>query len=354
MTEYNLNQITKLYGGYWRYDFLDFHYLINEYFPPPILINILKKELPQLVNHYPSTQKVITNLLARWKKDEYFCAENLIISNGSSELIRIINSIITKITIPIPTFNEYTVLPKNKMHLFPMSERDHFQLDIEALIRAIKKSKSEYTVINNPNNPVGNLTNKKDIEKILRTGTIAIIDEAFIDYAPHYSVEDLVPKYQNLIVIKSLTKSFGVAGLRIGYLLTTNEYIKKMVRAALPIWNVNSLAERFIELFPKFKKEYQQAIQKTIREREFLFHALQNIDYLEPFPSQANFIFCKSKKDGRKIMKYLFNQHKILIKGGLSQQTLQSNFYLRLGVKTRKDNLKLIAALKNISKGYLI
>jgi len=346
MAKPKFNQVAKLYGGYWRYDFLDFHYLINEYFPPPAFVKILQKELPRLINQYPSCQKIIAELLAKWQKKDYFCPENLIVGNGSSELIRVLNGMIAKITVPIPTFNEYLALPKQKIRLFPMSEKEHFKLDAEALIRAIKKSKSEYTVINNPNNPTGNLTSRKDIEKILQTGTKTIVDEAFIDYAPEASVENLIAQYPNLIVIKSLTKTMGAAGLRLGYLLTANREIKKAVSAALPIWNINSLAEKFIELFPIFKKEYKQAIEKTIREREFLFRALQKIDYLEPFPSQANFIFCKTKKDGCEIMENLYEKHKILIKGGIKQQTLRNRFYLRVGVRKRQDNLKLLAALR--------
>ncbi len=187
------------------------------------------------------------------------------------------NKIITKITIPVPTFNEWVRLSKEKMVLFPLEEKNKFQLDPDELIRTIKKTKSEFTAINNPNNPTGNTMGRKEIEKILKTGTITIIDEAFIDFCKEYSVEDLVPKYKNLIVVKSLTKSMGLGGLRMGYLLTTNQKIKDKVRECLPIWNINSVAERFIELFIDFKRDYENSIKKTLIDKEYLFKKLKEI-----------------------------------------------------------------------------
>ncbi|OGD85607.1 hypothetical protein A2164_00755, partial [Candidatus Curtissbacteria bacterium RBG_13_35_7] len=309
-----LDKIRSLHGGYWRYGFLDFYYLFNSYFPNKKIYGILGKELSSLVPNYPSTQKVIAKSFSKWNKKKYFNEDNLIISNGSSELIAILNRLITKIVIPIPTFNEYVRLPKEKIILFPLKEKNNFQLDSGELIETIRKTKSEYTVINNPNNPTGNVTTKKEIKKILKTGIITIIDEAFIDFCKEYSVEDLVPKYKNLVIIKSLTKGMGLGGLRIGYLLTTNGKIKDEIRKYLPIWNINSLAERFIELFPDFKKDYDDSIQRIIKNRNSLFKKLKEIPYLESYKPFANFIFCKTKISSRKIAETLFNKHNILIK----------------------------------------
>jgi histidinol-phosphate/aromatic aminotransferase/cobyric acid decarboxylase-like protein len=343
-----LDKIRSLHGGYWRYNFLDFYYLFNVYFPTQKIYEILKKELPVLISNYPSTQKVIAKLLSKWNRKEYFNENNLIISNGSSELIKILNNIINKITVPIPTFNEYLQLPKEKIIPLFLKEEEKFQLNSDDLIKVIRKTKSDYTVINNPNNPTGNVTARADIEKILRTGTITIVDEAFIDFCKEYSVEYLVPRYKNLIVIKSLTKSMGLGGLRIGYLLTTNKKIKDKVKKYLPIWNINSIAEKFIELFVDFKEDYDNSIKKTIKERNHLFKKLKEIPYLEPYEPFANFIFCKTKISSRKISETLFNKYNILIKSELNQLGLRSDKYIRIGVRTKKDNEKLISALRII------
>ena len=349
-----LSKITKLdkirnsHGGYWRYDFLDFHYLFNSYFPTKELCKILKRELLTLISSYPSTQKVIAELLSKWSKKDYFNKDNLIVSNGSSELIKILNEITTKITVPVPTFNEYVQLPKERINLFPLKEENKFKLNPDELIKVIKKTKSDFTVINNPNNPTGNITTRPEIEKILKTGVITIIDEAFIDFCKKYSVEDLVPKYKNLIVLKSLTKVMGAGGLRVGYLLTTNEKIKNEVKKRLPIWNINSISERFIELFVDFKKDYEESIKKTIKDRYYLFGKLKEIPYLKPWPPNANFIFCETSINNRKLAETLLDKYNILIAYGLNQKNLKSDKYIRIGVRTKRDNDKLISALRKI------
>lgn len=344
-----LDEVTSLHGGYWRYDFLDFYYLLNPYFPTKKIFRELGKEFPALISNYPSTQNVIARLLARWEGRGYFNESNLVVGNGSSELIKILNNTITKIVIPIPTFNEYVQLPKGKMVPFYLSEERGFQLDVDDLIKVIRETKSDYVVINNPNNPTGNIIERREIEKILKTGVMTIIDEAFIDFCKEYSVEDLTSKYKNLIIIKSLTKSMGVGGLRIGYLLTSNKSVKDKIREYLPIWNISSIAERFIELLPDFKSEYENSIARTIRDRDHLFKKIKEIDYLEPFDPHANFIFCRTKISSRKIAEALLRKHNILIKAGLNQAGLRSDKYIRVGVRRRKDNEKLISALKNES-----
>lgn len=345
-----LDKIMSLHGGHWRYNFLDFYYLYNHYFPSKELIQVLKDELPVLMDSYPSAQKVIVELLSRWKEKDYFNQDNLIVANGSSELIKALNSIITKITVPIPTFNEYVQLPPRKLNFLFMKEENKFKLDVNELIKEVKNSLSDFTVINNPNNPVGNITTRDEIEEILKEGIITIVDEAFIDFCQEYSAEELISKYENLIVIKSLTKSAGTAGLRVGYLLTKNQEIKNAVKAYLPIWNVNSLAEKFIELFPNFKEDYKDSIRKTIEDRKYLFEKLKEIPFLQPYQSFANFIFCKTDLSSRKIAETLLDEYNILIKYGLNQKILKSDKYVRFGVKTKKDNDRLISALRAIKK----
>ena len=112
----SLDEVRSLHGGYWRYDILDYHYLYNHYFPTKELITKLQEKLAIIIDNYPSTQRIIAKLLSRWKEEDYFNKDNLIVGNGSSELIRVLNQIMTKVTVPIPTFNEYVQLPKEKMN----------------------------------------------------------------------------------------------------------------------------------------------------------------------------------------------------------------------------------------------
>jgi len=344
----NIDQMRRLYGGYWRHDILDFHYLINCYFPTKELYAKLQKELPVLCDHYPSGQRVVAGLLSKWNDAEYFNEENLVVANGSSELIRFMNLLVTKATVAVPTFNEYVRLPKEKINLFYADEKKNFKVDVDKLIESVRKSKSDFVMLNNPNNPVGNIFTRDEIKKLLETGVKVVVDEAFIDFSKEHSVQDMVAEYDNLIVVTTCTKSMGLSGLRLGYMLTANKEIKEKMREMIPIWNVNSIAERFIELFPDFKDDYWKAIEKTIEDRDHLLSELKKISYLEPFESHANFIFCRTSISARKIAEHLFDKHRIMVKDGLNQSGLKSDSYIRVGTLTRKDNEKLVKGLKEI------
>jgi histidinol-phosphate/aromatic aminotransferase/cobyric acid decarboxylase-like protein/choline kinase len=344
----SLEEIKSLHGGYWRYNILDFHYLTNNFFPTKEIYGKLREELPVLVNNYPSTQRVIAKLLSKWKNKSYFNEENLIVTNGSSEAIKALNGVINNVTLPVPTFNEYTKLPPEKISYFLLDEKNKFKLDINKLIQEVKRLKSDFVIINNPNNPVGNVVPRKDIIKLLDTGINVVIDEAFIDFCIEDSVEDLVEKYNNLVIIKTVTKTMGLAGLRLGYVLTTNKKIRDNLKETIPIWNVNSIAERFIELFVEHKKEYWDSIEQIKKQREELFARLKGIPFLEPYETKSNFIFCKTKVNSNKLAEELYEKYNIILRSALNQEMLKSDSYIRVAVRTKEDNDKLIFALKNL------
>ncbi len=348
MPKYTFKEIKNRFGGYWRYDILNFYYLANSYFPSEAMLEELKEKLSQLAKNYPSTQRKIAELMAQWKDKPYFTVENLIVGNGSSELIKALNSLVTKITIPIPCFNEFVQLPEEKMHIIETKAENSFQPKADELIEQIKQSNSQWTVINNPGNPSGGLMAREEIEKILQTGVITIVDEAYIDFSPGYSVEDLVLKYNNLVIVKSLTKAAGAAGLRVAYLLTTNQEIKEGVKKYLPIWNINAIAECFIELFPKHQAVFRESIKKTIEDRDYLFEKLKEIPYLTPLLSGGNFVFCKTSKGAQELAEKLLEEHNIFIKPGLHQLSLQSDQYLRIGARPKEDIDKIIKCLKTL------
>lgn len=346
----SLEELRVLYGGYWRYDVLDFHYLVNCHFPTKEFYDKLNKELPALINHYPSRNSVIASFISKWKNKSYFNKDNLIVTNGSSEAIKALNQMINKITVPIPTFNEYVDLPEEKINLFLSDEKNKFQLNIDKLIEEIKKSESDFVVICNPNNPVGNVVQREDMIKLLKTGVNVIVDEAFIDFSVEDSVEDLIERYNNLIIVKTVTKTMGLAGLRLGYVLTTNKEIKEKLLKILPIWNVNSIAEYFAEHFLEYEKEYWDSVEKTKKLREELFLKLKEISFLEPYETKSNFIFCKTKISAKKLADILYEEYNIIIRSQLNQKKLNSDYYIRIGIRTKEDNDKLISVLGEIEK----
>jgi histidinol-phosphate/aromatic aminotransferase/cobyric acid decarboxylase-like protein/GTP:adenosylcobinamide-phosphate guanylyltransferase len=354
-----IKQISNLYGGYWRYDFLDFCFLFNLYFPPEHFYSKLSNELPQLIGNYSSIQSKISRLLSRWYYDDGFNENNIIVGNGASEFIRILNRhLIKKITIPVPTFNEYEDMNKKRINYYVLNEREGFSLDADEFIKSVNDSDSNFAVVINPNNPTSALTERQEIVKILKNLKHLdgiIVDESFIDFTGDregYSVQPLVNKYSNLIVLRSLSKEFGVPGLRIGYLVSSNKNIKKKIKKHLPIWNINSVAERFIELFPKYAEEYRQSIGRIIAERDSFYKKLKDIKMLKVFRPYANFIFCKILNDdinSEVLCRRLFTDYNIFIKDCSNKTSLNDKF-IRIAVRTKQDNNTLIEALREIEK----
>ena len=346
-----LDEVRSKHGGYWRYPHIDFHYLFNQYFPPEELYRELQEAVLTLTNSYPSGQRVLAALLARWKDDEHFTEDNLVVGNGSSELIKLLNDrVMTKTTVPLPTFNEFTARPSTDIHRYPLREQDDFRLDVDRLLAEIRRSASDFAVIVNPNNPVGNLVPLADVQRILETGVTLVIDEAFMAFTDgRHSGEQLVPRYENLIVVTSATKSMGIAGLRLGYVLTRNERAKQLLRASLPIWNVNSLSEFVIEAFPRYRTEHRESLKRIVADTQWFYDSLRDVPFLEPFPTHANAVFCRVAGSSRRLAELLFERHGFMVKDGVHQAELRTTgSYVRIGVRNREDNGKLLDALKAI------
>lgn len=349
--------ISKLHGGYWRYDIIDFCFLTNPYFPCKQLEAKLSYELPVLIKNYSSSQHIICKLLSRWYNDSEFNENNLIVNNGASELIRILNRyFVKKITIPVPTFNEYEDLRSNQINYLQLSEDANFRLNPDEFIASVKSSKSNFALIINPNNPTATLTPKKDIVKILDKLKMLngiIVDESFIQFTgdrKSNSVQALINKYPNLIVIRSIGKEYGCLGLRLGYMLSSNQKFIDSVKSYLPIWNVNSIAERFIELFPRYRNEFDESIKRIIKNRESFYDELKKVKFLKVFPSSANFFLTKivGDIDGNNLCERVFEEN-MLIKN-CSNKTALNDKFLRIAVRTSKENSKLVSILKALEK----
>ena len=123
-----------------------------------------------------------------------------------------------------------------------------------------------------------------------------VVDESFIDFTgdrQNHTVQPLINEFSNLVVLRSLSKEFVIPGLRLGYVVTSNKKIRKKMEQGLSIWNINSIGERFIELFPRYQKEYEESIRQVIQDRNKFITSLHDIDMLKIIDGKANFIFCK-------------------------------------------------------------
>jgi len=347
-----LNRISVRYGGYWRFPkLLDFCYLVNPYFPPEQMRNEMKVYFDELLTKYPSDLSVQNLLAAKLFGIE---RENVLVGNGAAELIRAVSRLVRdRIGIIFPTFNEYPESFGNAKIVPFYAESINYNVD--QLIEWA--TGCEMLTLINPDNPSGNYIPRNDILRLLghlkAHGKKLLLDESFIDFC---NIEDgtllcqeVFDEYTNLIVIKSLSKSYGIPGLRLGTLASGDRALIQDVRGQLPIWNINSFAEYFLQIIGKYAEDYRLACHHIARERGRFFTELEKNGLFKVYPSQANYFLCKlgSGLSASDLSCYLLENHEILIKNLDEKKGLPDGSWIRLAVRNQRDNDLLIEKLAN-------
>lgn len=342
--------LSSRYGGYWRFDdLIDFCYLVNPYFPTQTMEDELKYNFKQLIHNYPSTSK-IQSLLAG--KIFNIPSEYIIVGNGAAELINVMTDFFDmELGLFAPTFEEYTAKFKNV--ITKVSNKEGFSYSKQDLIE-LAESKAGIILVN-PDNPTGNYIPHSDIYEILeifrKDNKFLILDESFIDFACNGFDESFLntadlEKFSNLVIVKSIGKSHGIGGLRLGVIATSNTKIIQALAAELPIWNISSLSENYLQIFSKYQNEYMLSCKKIVEERKYLHEELCDIPFLHPFKSEANYVFCKVlDRSSKKLACDLCDQYSILIKDCSGKANVNSDF-VRIAVRDRQDNQYLIDSLK--------
>lgn len=362
--ENKLKITQQRYGGYWRFpQMIDFCYLVNPYFPPQKLVDEILLNSKILIASYPSGSSELSLLAARIFK---LSQNNIAVGNGASELINSLGKIINgNVGIIYPTFNEYQRVFTN-CKIIPFYAND-FEYDINFIIENIKNNdnaKLDYLLLINPDNPSGNFINKNDILQLLdfciKQNIKLIFDESFIDFADeNYTLleQKFLNTYaENLIVIKSISKSYGVAGLRLGIIASGNINLIEKIKFYNSIWNINSFAENFLQIFEKYSNEYQKSCNLLKQQRQFLIKLLKQ-NFSETTPklkvfenSQANYLLCEilGENNATELAKNLLNNDNIFIKDLSNKQCFskENSKYFRIAVRNQNDNQKLVLALK--------
>lgn len=348
-----LKKAESAHGGYWRYDFIDYSYLYNLYFPPVALINEVRINLDKLLTNYPSCQSELAKNLANWIDVE---AKYLTVVNGVSEIIRLINlHFVKKLAISLPTFNEYESGLKPEQLFYFDSLINNFNLDLGQYAAAILKEGCNVALLINPNNPTGKFFKLEEVKlflKKLKDLELIIVDESFIGFvsAERQSLESEFKNYPNLVIVHSLGKELGILGVRLGYVVSANKNFNELFRKFLPIWNVNSIAEYILEMLPKYRKEYKESLNKVKQDREYLLEKLKQIKYLKPLSSEANFIFAvlTDSYASDELMHKLFINSNTLLKDCSKKTGLQDKKYIRIAVRTKPETDHLIECLRKI------
>ncbi len=355
MEKQDIRQVSSLYGGFWDFDFEDFCYLTNPYFPPKEFMESLQSRLMELVKSYPSTNWYISSLAA---EPLGLTEKEVVIANGASELISAIsNRFVKHLAVPIPTFDEYINRARDQgKAVTPYPMDGDFELDIEGFVQHVKKSGANAALVVTPNNPTGALVPYESIRYLLeslRELDMVLIDESFLDFAD-YSVDPsamgMIYEFPNLVIIKSLSKVYGIPGLRLGYAVTGDPDRATQLRQDVPIWSINSLAQYFLAEMPKYQQEFVDSCDAVKRATRVLSAELEAIPYLHSYPTQANFVLCRMLNGltSAELTRRLFDDHRILINDSSGKAGLD-NRYVRIASCSAEQNAGLIKALHDIA-----
>lgn len=356
--EEKLSKMECRYGGYWRYPrILDFCYLVNPYFPNERLISELKANFERLISNYPSGMRVNSLLAGKYFgiRSEYVC-----VGNGAAELIKgLMEGLKGKLGVILPTFEEYpNRLPKERLVAFNTSD-NNFSYTADELMDYFQDKEIDSLLLINPDNPSGNFIPKADILRLCvwsRTkGIKLIVDESFVDFSagsPDNTIihNEILESYPHLTVVKSISKSYGVPGLRLGVLASADKSLIAQLKRDVAIWNINSFGEFYMQIFGKYEKSYQLACTQFITERDRFMKELAKVSFLRVLPSQANYFLCEvlPPYTSRGITELLLNQHDILIKDCSNKNAMKGMNYIRIAVRDTRDNDTLIKAMRQL------
>jgi len=336
--------LENTFGGYWSHDVLDFCFLRNMYFPTPSMISEMRNNLPNLIQNYGSRQDILNQKLAYFL---LYKREYLNVLNGASQIYPILQNYFRgqRVLMPQPTFGEYP-------RIFPTHDvyGDKVGINIDEISDKVKTS--DLVVIVNPNNPTGTTLDSGQIIELINSfpQKIFLVDESFIEFSRTKSVISHLEDHgtDNVIVIKSLSKVLGIPGLRLGYVYTHNKAFNEHLKSVIPIWNLNSIAEFFLEIILKHRRALSESFDKTIQDRNDFALWLSKLDFVERvYPSGGNFILISLKKPkdyGRYIVDLMLKKYSIYLKD-VSNKFSDEKCYFRLAVRLPHENARLVELL---------
>ena len=331
---------------------IDACFLCNPYAFELFMENFRKKDLTDYIKYYPPQNKILSNILS---KSININSEYLLLGNGAIQLIELIIREFEgkKKCIITPTFSTYYEYDLENIVFFKTHKENNFNVDKNEIVDFCKKNNVEVLIIVNPNNPTGTIIKKNNLKFIIKElkTTSIVVDESFIDFFDKsHSVETEVYTNKNLIVIRSLSKDFGIAGLRLGYAVCDPKINNKIFSKYGLCWNINGLAQIFLELmgYKDFQSNYQIARNKYLDNREIFYTKLSTLDKFKVYKSYANFFILDCFEHINTVFSYLLFDKKIYTRILNDKLDLDDSF-LRIACGTEEDNQMVFEALKEIN-----
>ena len=350
-------QMTQRFGGFWRYPrLLDFCYLVNPYFPSGRMMSEMEYNFRTLLTQYPSGERVIS-LLAQ--KNYGVNADKIVVGNGAAELIKVLlEQEDGSIGFIRPTFEEYpNRYPKEKSVFFDVEGPDfrYTAEDIRKFFLEEAVKNVSMVILINPDNPSGNYITKAEVLQLAsdfeEKGVRLLVDESFVDFSdeqdPTLLHDEILSEHPNLIVMKSLSKSYGIPGLRLGLLASENKMLVRKVKNNISIWNINSFAEYFLQIFEKYRGEYESALARFREEREFLIDSISKIPGLRSMPSQANYLMVQTDTNiiaASDLAKKLLSEQDVLVRD-LTNKVNRDDL-IRIAIRSREENERIVEGMK--------
>ena len=349
------------YGGFWRFpQMLDFCYLVNPYFPSRRMKDELRANFDTLLTEYPSGMKVNTLIASKC----FGVSEQYVVpGNGAAELIKVLmEESYGKTGFTRPTFEEYPNRYDKDSQVTFVPQNDTYRYTAEDLMTFFADKDIKQLMLINPDNPSGNFIPKADILRLAKwceeRHIRLIVDESFVDFSEDYAnnsllSDEILETYPSMIVMKSISKSYGVPGLRLGILASANKELIARIKKEVSIWNLNSFAEFFMQIYNKHEKDYQRACDKFVKERADFESKLHTIPFFRVMPSQANYFLCEvlPPYTASEIVIYMLKHHNILTRDCSQKPGLDPDKqYMRIAVRNHEDNTRLVEGLREIVK----
>ena len=349
------SMLASKFGGYWKYPGLkDYFYLVNPYFPSQSMIKKMENELPKLISGYPSGQAMQDKNLSRLLN---VSEEFVVAGNGAAELISALGVVLTgkKIAVGVPTFNEYVrCFKKSEIQKIDNSKHD-YGYNINDYCDATINN--DVLCIVNPDNPSGSFIDYQDMLELIKVAEknncLLVIDESFVDFADeekYYTLinEDILLTYPNLIVVKSLGKSYGIGGLRLGAIACSNTNLLSEIKSKMQIWNINSIAEYFLQISNIYAKDYKFSCRKIAQERKKMIERLSQIKGTRVYPSEANYLLIDLKNtSSKKFCADALSEANIFLKDLSTKDYFSDKNFIRLAIRNEKDNDYVLDYIEN-------
>ena len=332
-------------------ELLDFCIPVNLHFPPAELVEMIRRDLGEILRYYPDYADVHQRHIGEMTG---LAPETIVPCNGSTEIItQLCQRAAGPVVTSVPTFSRWTDLPlelRVPLHTILRRRERAFRLEVGEIVARVREVGARTLVISNPNNPTGawlTLEEVKEMTAALEDLDAVVVDESFIDFSDLESAAGLAAETSNLVVVKSMGKSLGWHGVRLGYAAANPERATRM-RERLPFWNVNGLAAYVLKTVTRFKAEYRASFARVAEDRVYMTTRLSEVAGLTVYPSKANFLFVELPEGvpGKVLRDRLLKRHGLLVRE-CSNKLGSSEQYLRLAVQSRAAVDALVPALRD-------